>query len=97
MNLFFTDKKTTDIPRTRLIYRLWTDASWVAREHATLANVGQTQIEHHHAFQADPASAVWESPITEGVDVGRDRLDVDAPRPRAFLEEFRFVDALGTG
>ena len=90
-----TDLNSSAILSTRFKSKpLRTNSSRVAGEHAALANVRQTQVEHHHALQPDPAPAVRERPVPEGVDVRRDRIDVDSPGACAFLEELRFVDAL---
>lgn len=59
------------------------EALRVAREHRRLADVVEAAVEHHDALEADAAAAVRRRADAERVDVGLDRLDVDAARGRA--------------
>mmetsp|Transcript_5902 Transcript_5902/g.24712 ORF Transcript_5902/g.24712 Transcript_5902/m.24712 type:complete len:316 (+) Transcript_5902:337-1284(+) len=77
------------------------EASGVAREGGDLADVGEVEVEHDDALEADAAASVREGAELEGIGVGLDRVGVRASVAGAVVavgdavdKEFVVVDAL---
>lgn len=69
----------------------------ITREHGGVANVGQSQEEHHHTLQTDSAARVRVGSVREGLEIGVQRLDGNAAGLGSLGEELGIVDSLSTG
>ena len=77
------------------ISNLWSNTLWVTREEGRLANVGQAQKEHDDTFQPNTSTSMWLRSVAEGIDVGFNVLQVNAPRLGTLFNHVGFVNTLG--
>lgn len=63
------------------------DALRVAREHRRLADVVQTQVEHHHTLHADAAAGVRRAAEAERLNIRCDLVDVCANRNQQLIHK----------
>jgi hypothetical protein len=74
---------------------LWRDALGITGEPCRFTNVGQTQNEHDDVFQLNAFTTVRLGPMTEGIHVRLNILQINAPCLGTFLQHVRLVNALG--
>lgn len=69
----------------------------ITREHGGVADVGESEEEHHHTLQTDSAARMRVGSVREGLEVAVQRLEGDAAGLGSLREELGVVDSLGAG